>query len=253
MKTYHVLNGDCLLETFRQTTINQDYIICRECLIDGEILDENITDFWHTRATFMSDTYNVSREEYFMKTVHEFEKLNKLPDHSEVCLWFENDLFCQTNMWFVISILAINSTLKIFRIFPAIDNDNNIWEGFASANVNKLEQVYFSRVPFTLADIELGKNLWSAYQRNNYTQFKKLSKTRSNCFQDLEDVCQAHLDRFPQDKTLGRPDKVVKELLDNNTTSFDEMFRHFSEKEGIYGFGDLQFLQIYNRQLSKRQ
>jgi hypothetical protein len=122
MTTYHVLNGDHLADQLRQTKINQDFIVCRECLIEGNVNAGNMADFWTMRAKFIADTYNVSTEEYFSKTVSEFEKLNHLPDNSEVCLWFENDLFCQTNMWFVISILANQPALKIFRIFPIPEN-----------------------------------------------------------------------------------------------------------------------------------
>lgn len=90
MKTYHILNGDCLAEQLKQTKINQNFIVCRECLIDGDLYADNISDFWTIRAKFIADTYNISTEEYFSKTVSEFEKLNNLPDNSEVYLWFEN-------------------------------------------------------------------------------------------------------------------------------------------------------------------
>jgi hypothetical protein len=98
--------------------------------------------------------YKVSTEDYLNKTVTEFEKLNHLPDHSEVCLWFENDLFCQANMWFVISILANQPTLKIFRIFPVIENKADLWKGFGVATMlkcsNRLMLQKFSLHPMTL-------------------------------------------------------------------------------------------------------
>jgi hypothetical protein len=249
MTTYHILNGDCLADQLRQTKINQDFIVCRECLIDGNVFADNIADFWTTRAKFIADTYKVSTEEYFSKTVSEFEKLNNLPDNSEVCLWFENDLFCQTNMWFVISMLANHPTLKIFRIFPIIENNADTWKGFGIANAEKLERAYHSKIQLTLKDIELGKNLWTAYQNGDLNKLNELSKKQSDCFEYLEEVCQAHIDRFPSDKTLGRPDKVVKEIIDTNSTEFQVVFSEFSDREGIYGFGDLQVKNIYDRQM----
>ena len=77
----------------------------------------------------------------------------------------------------------------------------------------------------------------------------ELSKKQSDCFEYLEGVCQAHIDRFPSDKTLGRPDKVVKEIIDTNSTEFQVVFSEFSDREGIYGFGDLQVKNIYDRQM----
>ncbi|MBK9737578.1 MAG: DUF1835 domain-containing protein [Saprospiraceae bacterium] len=249
MTMYHILNGDCLADQLRQTKINQDFIVCTECLIDGNLTADNIADFWAMRAKFIAATYNVSTEEYYSKSVKEFEKLNNLPDNSEVCLWFENDLFCQTNMWFVISMLANHPTLKIFRIFPMIDNKADTWKGFGISNAEKLEQAYFSKVEFKPKDIELGKYLWTAYQNGDLDRLQELSKSQSDCFEYLEEVCQAHIERFPLDKTLGRPDKVVKEIIDTNSTEFQEVFSAFSDREGVYGFGDLQLKNIYDRQM----
>ena len=69
MTTYHILNGDCLADQLRQTKINQDFIVCRECFIEGNLYADNITNFWSIRAEFIADTYKVSTEEYFVKTV----------------------------------------------------------------------------------------------------------------------------------------------------------------------------------------
>ncbi|MBP6812338.1 MAG: DUF1835 domain-containing protein [Saprospiraceae bacterium] len=250
MTTYHILNGDCLADQLRQTKINQDFIICRECLIDGNLYADNIADFWTIRAKFIAETYNTSTQEYFSKTVSEFEKLINLPDHSEVCLWFENDLFCQTNMWFVVSILSNNSTLKMCRIFPKMENKADTWKGFGIANAEKLEQAFSSKVQFMPKDIELGKYLWTAYQKGDLNRLKELSKEKSDCFEYLEEVVQAQIDRFPIDKTLSRPDKVVKEIIDNTSTEFQIVFSVFSDREGVYGFGDLQLKNIYDRQIN---
>lgn len=249
MATYHILNGDCLADQLKQAKINQDFIICRECLIDGNLHAANLTEFWTIRAEFIAETCNISTDEYFSKTVSEFEKINNLPDNSEVCLWFENDLFCQTNMWFVISILAKNPTLKIFRVLPLVENETDLWKGFGIANAEKLEQAYNSRIRFKIKDIELGSGLWVSYQNDDLNRLKELSKNESDCFEYLEEVCQAQIDRFPLDKTLGRPDRVVKEIIDTTPAEFQLVFSAFSNREGIYGFGDLQLKKIYDRQI----
>lgn len=252
MTTYHILNGDCLADQLRQTKINQDFIVCRECLIEGDVYADNITNFWAIRAKFFAGAYKVSTEEYFNKTVSEFEKLNNLPANSEICLWFENDLFCQTNMWFVVSILSNHPAFKIFRVFPVIENSADTWKGFGIANSEKLAQAYYSKIQFTPDDIELGKNLWTAYQNGDLDKLNKLAKSQSDCFKYLVEVCQAHIDRFPLDESLGRPDKVVKEIIETKSKEFQTVFSEFADREGIYGFADLQIKNIYNRQMHNR-
>lgn len=246
MANYHVLNGDCLAEQLRQTAINQDFIICREALIDGDVQANSLDEFWEIRAKFIINSYNASVEDYLDRTVKEFEKLIHLPDNSEVCLWFENDLFCQVNMWFVLSLLVKNPTLKVFRVFPEIEDDE-LWKGFGNANAENLESAYSSKVQFEKKDIELGLHLWKAYQKSDFVPLKELSKTVSVCFEYLEQVCQAHIDRFPSDNSLGRPEKLLFEIIKLQPTDFHEVFQKFSEKEGIYGFGDLQVKRIYEK------
>ena len=247
MKTFHILNGDCLAEQLRHIPLEGEIIICRECLIDGNVCAENIADFWETRANYLSSTYNITSEEYFNKTVSEFEKLRNIPDNSEVYLWFENDLFCQTNMWFLISLLAQYPDIKIFRVFPVLENNNDLWKGFGQATSEKHSQAFASKVQFTNADIELGENLWQAYQMGNLNELSALSRKQSNCFDYLEKVCQAHIDRFPSDNSIGRPEKVIKEIIETCTSDFNLVCAEFATREGIYGFGDLQLKTIFNR------
>lgn len=246
MTTYHVLNGDCLAEQLRQTAINQNFIVCREALIDGNVKADSLEEFWKIRAKFIVNTYNASIEDYFDRTVTELDKLIYLPENSEVCLWFENDLFCQVNMWFMLSLLAKQPNLKVFRVFPVIEN-TDLWKGFGNANTENLEKAYSSKVQFEKKDIELGVHLWKAFQKSDFEQLKELSKTASVCFEYLEEVCQAHIDRFPTDNSLGRPEKLIFEIIKSQPIDFQEVFQKFSEKEGIYGFGDLQVKSIYEK------
>ncbi len=240
MATFHVLNGDCLAEQLKETKINQDFIVCRECLIEGDILANNLTDFWTIRAKFIAESY----KQYYEKTVQEFEKLINLPDNSEVCLWFENDLFCQTNMWFVLNLLSNHTNLKLYRVFTIIENKAEIWKGFGQATPEKLEEAYTSKTPFKPQDIALGLNLWNAYRKSDLKELKALSKQKSVCFDYLEEVCQAHIDRFPLDNSLSRPKKMLKEIMKAQPNDFNSIFAKFSEQEGIYGFGDLQIKRI---------
>lgn len=245
MKTFHILNGDCLAEQLKVTEINQDFIICRECLIDGNIKANDLFEFWEVRERFISDTFGA--DDYCQKVVEELTKIQHLPEGSEVCLWFENDLFCQTNMWFMLSLLSKQSNLRLFRVFPVIENDVDIWKGFGVATSEILEKAYKQRVIFQAQDIELGVKLWEAYQSQDFVKLKELSKQNSDCFQYLEEVCQAHIERFPKNDLLGRPERIIREIIETQSKDFKEVFAKFSAKEGIYGFGDLQVKVIFER------
>lgn len=245
MKTFHILNGDCLAEQLKETNLNKDFIICRECLIDGNVSADDLSEFWKVRATFISDTFGA--DDYHQKVVHELTKIDQIPRDSDVYLWFENDLFCQTNMWFMLSLLSKKVNLKLFRVFPVVENNADIWKGFGVATSESLEKAYETKVVFQAQDIELGVKLWEAYQSQDFVKLKELSKQHSDCFQYLEEVCAAHIDRFPKGNSLGRPERIIREIIEGNSKDFQEVFAEFSAREGIYGFGDLQIKEIFER------
>jgi hypothetical protein len=245
MKTFHILNGDHLAEQLKATKINQDFIICRECLIDGNISADNLSEFWELRAKFISETFGA--DDYCQNVVQELDKIENLPEDSDVCLWFENDLFCQVNMWFVLSLLSHQPHLKLYRVFPVVDNAADIWKGFGISTNKTLEKAYNSKVTFQTKDIELGNNLWAAYQSHNFVKLKELSKQNSACFRYLEEVCDAHIDRFPKNNSMNRPEKIIKEIIKSGSNDFQKIFAEFSAREGIYGFGDLQLKEIFKR------
>ncbi len=173
--------------------------------------------------------------------------LSILADQSEVCLWFENDLFCQVNMWFVINLLEYNESLKVFRIFPKIENPEDKWKGFGEAKANDLGNALQNKIEITREELMLGRNLWFAYQNADFDILRSLAKLPSGSFQYLVEVIEAHIDRFSAEDNTGRPERVVKEIIDTKSKIFKEVFMEFTAREGIYGFGDSQIRTIFNK------
>lgn len=92
-KQFHILNGDSLKEIL-PANIQGEMIVARECLIDGNVEGKSLDDFFATRAKFISDNYEgSSKQDYYNKTVIEFQKIQAIPQESEINLWFEDDLF----------------------------------------------------------------------------------------------------------------------------------------------------------------
>ncbi|MCP4133480.1 MAG: DUF1835 domain-containing protein, partial [bacterium] len=77
---YHILNGDALKEQFPVDRIDGDLIIVRECLLEGDVSGADLETFRNNRAAFIQKEYGASREEYFDKTVSEFELIFKIPE-----------------------------------------------------------------------------------------------------------------------------------------------------------------------------
>ncbi len=245
MKTpLHLLNGDHLAQQLQGASYFQTHLVFREALIVGPVTGTSLDEFWKLRTEFIMTSYGVTAEEYSQKTISEIERLHSIPEDMEICLWFEDDLFCQVNLWFILTLLTDSRKIKIFRVFPPESTTENRWKGFGGASTAALEQAYEARVPFTSSDLTLGKNLWEAYRLGDGAQLSEISKSISPCFRYLEEVCQAQLDRISADPSQRRPEKLILELLAKGITDFNTLFSQFSEREGIYGFGDLQVREL---------
>jgi hypothetical protein len=242
----HILNGDQLAHQLQGAPFFQSHLVVREALIVGPVNGASLDEFWKVRTEFITASYLVTAEEYRLKTISEIERLHALPEDTEICLWFEDDLFCQVNLWFILSVLADIPKLKLFRVFPPISTTEDRWTGFSQADLDSLEDCFQARVPLTTSDVTLGKALWQAYNRHDWDVFKSLSLQSSPCFQSLEEVCQAQLDRALGPQGLGKPEQIIREILARGITDFPVLFQEFNKQAGIYGFGDLQVKELYD-------
>jgi hypothetical protein len=235
MTKYHILTGDALAGTFRRTSIDGIPIVARECLIDGPVSSDDPAIFWQRRAEYVRAAFDADIGEYYTSVKSEFDKINNIDPGDEVNLWFENDLFCQANMWFTISLINHRGLTNVQRVCPLI-RTNNKWEGFGRHTPTDLVTCYEKRQAFTKGDFKLGENLWDAYRTADVVALAFYSGSLSPCFPYLEEVCKAEMER----KRNARPRKVLEELLAKCYTDFSDIFTQFSQTEGIYGYGDLQ-------------
>lgn len=248
--TYHVLNGDALVERFKATGLEGEMIIVRECLIEGDLQGNTLQEFYQTRAAYIGKTYGESSAEYYRRVAGEFKKLQAAPENSEFNLWFGYDLFCRANLWFIISLLqGLSITKKVYVVYPSYLHGPDVWKDFGGATPENLITCYNNRVPFSEIDLHLGTDLWTAYKSGNLATLEALSKQTFACFPYLEEVCKAHIERFPPNGGMGKPELVIADIIQNDTTEFHAVFTAFFNREGIYGFGDAQVKRIYDKVL----
>ncbi len=248
---YHILNGDALAYSFPEAKIDGQLIVIREGLIDGNLAGDRLPDFWKSRATYLG----ISDREYQQNVVAEFEKIRTAPEHAEFNLWFEYDLFCQVNMWFVLSIINdLGIKKNVFAVYTTHVEGNNpqFWNGFGPANSTELNYCFANRISLDSFDLQLGKDLWSAYKNNNLEELNLLAGIPSAAFPYLKEVIKAHVDRNPMDGSPGRPEKIIAEIIQSGTKDFQHVFKEFWARESIYGFGDVQLKSIYDRVLENR-
>jgi hypothetical protein len=225
MNTFHILNGDCLAEKFPKN-LEGEIIIWREALIDGPVSDNN---FFENRKKFITENYN-SESDYEELVAKEFQRIQNIPEDSSVFFWFEDDLFCQVNFWFLVSSLNLNES-TVFRVFPK-DKE----KGFAESNEIDLLEMFDSAKEINLEESKVISNLWIDFQQNNLSE-----KASSEIVRNLKELVVANENRFN-----GILENQIKDIQ-KTAESFDEVFRIFNKKYTIYGFGDLQLKRFIDQ------
>lgn len=233
----HVLPGDALIESFNQSRIEGERIVCRECLIEGDLQASDLEDFWHVRAAFLGRTYPEVENSYREGVASEFEKMLALAEDGPVNLWFEYELFCQVNMWFCLSLLS-EKDAEIYRVAPPVRNEDELWKGFGASGPDELEKCFERRIKFGRADIELGTSLWEAFRLRDFAGLRLLSEKKSACFPYLKSVCEAAIE------INDRPKKTLEKIRASGESDFAKIFEKFARTEGVYGFGDSQVRRI---------
>lgn len=243
---YHVINGDALREQF-PADISGKIIVMRECLVDGPVNADDLESLFAIRANFISEGYGGTKEEYHEKLVTELSHLEKVESNADINLWFEDDLFCQVNFWFIISLLQHHKLQNPIYLIKPITHTRY---GFGGLNQLELKQISDNRIP--LHKLEEISMLWQFYTEDRNNDMLELADQLRDNYPFILPAVTAHVDRQPTSDSLGRPTatliKIMKEL---DTTEFGSIFQEFSERESIYGFGDLQVKKLYDDIISK--
>lgn len=237
-KQIHIFNGDSLLQQ-THNLFDGKKIVCRECMIEGNVNGKTLNELFNNRAAHIHEVYNISHSEYFAKTKNELLQIQDLPAESEINLWFEDDLFCQTNLWFVAHLLKEFKIINpMFIVRPLKGNEYN----FGKMNADELRSSFYNRTEIKLDILNELQKLWHAYQQNDTTKMLGIAQTLHPLFPFIGPAVYAQIAKY-----LGMPKKALKKIIiDLNTKEFTPIFKEFCKREAIYGFGDTQVKRMFD-------
>ncbi|MEM7369762.1 MAG: DUF1835 domain-containing protein [Bacteroidota bacterium] len=241
--TYHILNGDALKQQF-PSELAGEVLVCKECLIDGPVKADSLQAFYQLRMAFLQQAYGASREKYLQTVQSQFEAILAIPEGAKVHLWFEDDLFCQINCWFVCALLAEKSV--IVRLVRPVGS--NLQYGFGGLSSDGLVSSFQASSPMSRQDLSEFAQLWRAYQAADLALLQQLGQNLQEAFPFLMPAIDAHIARIPTEENIGRPSATILEIMEVTASrDFGTIFQEFSKRESIYGFGDLQLRRLYDQ------
>ncbi|MEQ9468896.1 MAG: DUF1835 domain-containing protein [Ekhidna sp.] len=244
MNTYHILNGDALKQQFPKDEIEGEFIVARECMVDGPVQSNSLEELFELRSKFISDGYGYGNGKYEEVTIPEFNKIRSIA-HGEVNLWFEEDLFCQVNFWFVCSLLY-QKNIQTFLVLPKTPLEY----GFGGLDGQGLRNALENRQAMTPINVNQFAILWFAYKNNHLERLLKIGVQLHSDFPFVMKAIEAHFDRLPEEGRLTKPEQIILDIIkEKSTQDFGTVFREFNKRAAIYGYGALQAKHIFDRVL----
>jgi len=250
MKQVHILNGDSLKFQLH-AVINDELIITRECLIDGNVQGETLIDFYANRAEFTAQYDDCTIAGYYAKSATEIDKMANIKVGREIICWFEDDLFCQANFWFVIHLLVKSGHQEnIYLVRPSSGNEYS----FASMAEDELSLALKEKQTLFPQQLKLLAELWPLYQQNDGEKMLAIARQLYDELPFLLPAMQAHQCRMPDESGLGYPERqLLAVMAELNSNEFSAVFKCFSAREGIYSFGDMQVKQMFERLIESKK
>jgi hypothetical protein len=240
---YHILNGDALKEQFPADALKGELIVTRECMIEGPTQANTLDELLKKREQYLRETYQVD----YQDAVPEIKKIASLSTGS-ACLWFEDDLFCQANLWFVCS-LIYQKDLRVFLVRP----HGSLRYGFGGMDRDGLMAAYEKRQLLTPIQVNQFTLLWFAYRQGDIERLLKLGVQMYSDFPFVMNAIEAHLDRLPDENGSSKLYNVIAEIVkEKATTDFASVFSEFQKRAAIFGFGDIQFKRIFQDFMSSQ-
>jgi len=247
----HILNGDSTATPLKEAQIEGEILVWREALIAGPTPQEIKGNAWRDlRARYLVEAYDLTFEECLSSLVQQEEAFGRINDHDEVVLWFEHDLFCQTNLIYLLDRLSRCSLEKTSVSLISIEHfpGREDFRGFGELSAVELASLLDGRREISAEEKKLGAKAWAAYCSPTPEDIEALLCGDTSSLPFLGRALGKHLARFPSIRNgLGHIENTALELISGGTSDFVSLFTAFGNAEPLYGYGDLQFLNDMRR------
>lgn len=199
-------------------------------MVEGPAVDDGAV-----RAAWLAPRQGVTRDEYERRWRESQETLAGAATEDEVVLWFEQDLFCAVNLWFVLERLP--PTTPVSLVFPHL---SDAFDGLGTLTPDDFPALFERRTRLEGPIRADGRALWHAYAASEPTTLARatagLPFTRR--------AVRLHLGRFPSTSHgLDEVEMATLHELASGPRAFTELFRVVMHAPPLreHGMGDVQY------------
>ena len=159
----HLLNGDATASVF-PPSLPGERAVWRDILVEGPPVDDGAA-----RARWLAPRLGIAVEDYERTWRDGQALLARAAACDEIVLWFEQDLFCAVNLWFVLSRLPPAAVVSL--VFPPLDD---AFAGLGTLSPDDFAPLFADRRRLDPAGRADAVALWSAYADSDPTGLTRL-------------------------------------------------------------------------------
>lgn len=233
MSRLHVVNGTTTAGHLRAIKIDGAVLPWADILIEGPITNglQQAAD-WQRRADELQRRLRIPRDSYLdsMRRCH--DRLAAFTQDDEVVLWFEEDLFCQVHLLYLLAWFAGRDLgrTRLSLIAPA--------EPLAGGDADALAAQFAERRAVSAARLALAQVAWHAYAAADPRACAALRDADLAAWPALRGALRRHLERLPSTATgLNVIETTALRLLLAGEQTFPQLFMSVSAAPRLAGFG----------------
>jgi hypothetical protein len=238
----HVLSGDEAARVFADAGVPGARLVWRDILVEGPVAAGDATaESVAARAAWLARRLGIDADAYQQTVREQAAGLAAAPDHDEVVLWFEQDLFCAVNLWSILDWFARRApATRLALVYPPTDDV----KGLGAMTGTRLAALFAARRPVGDAARELGAQAWAAYAGPDPLQGAPLIADETPPLPFVREAFRCHWGRFPSVANgLNEVETAALALLRRGPRRFGDLFREVSTHPRVrrHGLGDVQF------------
>jgi len=236
----HVLNGDSTAAVFARAGIDGATLVWRDILCEGPVTARIAAP--GERAAYLSRHLEIDAAQYVAGWHDAHTALARAADHDEIVLWFEQDLFCAVNLWYLLDCLAHVRT-PMALVYPSLDDVR----GLGAVKPHRLRDLFAERTSLGVAAIARGQQVWRAYASATPSAPHAEVGADAGPLPFVAAALQRHLARLPALQTgLSEIEEAALDELQAGPLAFPRLFGALTAREPLrrHGMGDLQLAAI---------
>jgi hypothetical protein len=242
----HITNGDCAAELIHQAGVAGSVLPWRDVLHEGPVpAGLSLDELRPVRARFFAeaawDTYETVLDHFARRDA----TLMTFPEHEEVVLWFEHDLYDQLQLVQLLAFFAQHDLTGVKLSLVCTD------EYLGSCTITRLQELFEARHEVSLRERDEGHRAWNAFSSSDPTDVLSLLQEGAPALPFVDGACRRHLQQFPSTTNgLSRSDQQALEAIAGGATSLRDAFVVSQAREERRFLGDATFAW-YLEQLSE--